>query len=399
MEFKLVIKNSQTENNIFSLSFCDVWNAWRVIAITMFFGVSLGILYWYFAANVVAEYRLFINRPPSEINSNPNISDWKFLQHNLYSLASQQIDENLIPPNQVVLYQYMSSEGWWKKNVIPFYALSKNDLKEVPGANKTLDPSDLNLMGLVIIGRGKNSSSAIEGAMNTAAFIRSGGSFLQIKKLLINYGLEIEANESQIQKKLVENKIEESYLRERYKHLESLNKKYPTLTLTSSHIIDTKEGSAKYLPLQTQIIGVSREIAMLGESNLRLTNRLQQLKVLNIFLQESKIYLDNKNCDGLLLISNLLQIETILRSKFDKDDVISLEVLSDIKLKLHSIRATFSSGLEASTAPTIKSSGLVIYILIGAGLGFLLAALFILSRKLLAIGSISRILNYNWISR
>jgi len=86
----------------------------------------------------------------------------------------------------------------------------------------------------------------------------------------------------------------------------------------------------------------------------RLQKRLDQLALAKNFLEQALI-LQDQTFDGLMLDKQLLEIESNLRAKLDKNDSNGLDFLSTIRAQLLSIQVRFTKGLEANTAPT--SSG------------------------------------------
>jgi hypothetical protein len=80
--------------------------------------------------------------------------------------------------------------------------------------------------------------------------------------------------------------------------------------------------------------------------------------VLKIFLDEA-IPLTEKTYDGLVLGDELLKIELQMRTKLSKDDRMSQEILDQLHSQLLQVKARFTKGLEANTAPTVSKKGMI----------------------------------------
>lgn len=112
--------------------------SWKKLAIASIIGAVLGFSGWFFLGSYSAEYVLLNN------NNNNNsyaldLVTWKTVQKSLPNLASQIEDEGKAPQGQERLFETLSDEQWWQKNVIPSYAISKADTKDLAAISKDLD--------------------------------------------------------------------------------------------------------------------------------------------------------------------------------------------------------------------------------------------------------------------
>ena len=347
--------NSESE-----ISLLDIINflqsAWKKLAIAAIVGVVLGFGNWYFLSNYQAEYVL--------LNSGSNnkyaldLVSWKMLQKSLPNLAAQIVEENKVPQDQASLYKAMSDEQWWQKNILPSYALSKADTKDLAGISKDLDAASTTILNLTLTASGSSKEQSILNVRASAKFLRSGSAYLQIHSMLNGYESQTVSTVADLQQKITSTQIEMGYQQERAKSLEELHKRFPGSANISGQVVDPKDSGAKYLPLATQIVAVNNDINNLKEDLVRLQKRLEQISLIKAFIEQA-IPLQDQIFDGLALADQLLAIEGSLRSKLAKGDVNGQELLDHLHSQLVAIQVRFTKGLEANTAPTVSKKGMI----------------------------------------
>ena len=279
---------------------------------------------------------------------------WKTIQKSLPNLSAQAEAQGKAPEGQDSLYRTLSNEQWWQKNVVPSYAISKADTKDLAGISKDLDAASTTILSLTLTGSGSTKEKSLENVRAAAKFLRTGGAYLQIRNILNSYEGETISSVADIQKKITTTEIEMGYQVQRAKALEELHKRFPGNASISGQVVDPKDSGAKYLPISTQIIAVNSDINQSKENLQRMRDRLAQIALIKTFLEEASP-LAEKSFDGLALDAELLKIEGQLRTKLAKDDVKSQEILDQLHAQLLQVQARFTKGLEANTAPT--SSG------------------------------------------
>jgi len=75
----------------------------------------------------------------------------------------------------------MSDEKWWQKNVVPTYALSKADTKDLAGISKDLDAASTTIINLTLTAGGKSKELVIDNVRSVAKFLRTGGAYLHLR--------------------------------------------------------------------------------------------------------------------------------------------------------------------------------------------------------------------------
>ena len=361
------------------ISLLDIINflqgAWKKLAAASIVGAVLGLAGWLTLGSYSAEYVLLNNN-----NNNSYALDlvsWKMLQKSLPNLAAQVVEENKAPQDQASLYRAMSNEQWWQKNVLPTYALSKADTKDLAGISKDLDAASTTILSLTLTASGSSKEQSIVNVRASAKFLRSGSAYLQIRSLLNGYESQTVSAVADVQQKITSTQIEMGYQQERVKSLEELHKRFPGGANISGQVVDPKDSGAKYLPLATQIVAVNNDINGSKENLARLHKRLEQIGLIKTFIEQA-IPLQDQTFDGLALDDQLLVIEGSLRSKLAKGDANGQELLDQLHSQLLAIQVRFTKGLEANTAPTASKKGMI-----KSTAGGLVAAFFLMLLALL----------------
>ena len=356
-----------------------VQSAWKKLAIAAVVGAVLGLGNWYFLGSYQAEYVLLNNNNNNNNNNSYalDLVSWKMLQKSLPNLADQIVEDNKAPQDQAFLYKALSNEQWWQKNVLPTYALSKADTKDLAGISKDLDAASTTILSLTLTASGSSKEQSIVNVRASAKFLRSGSAYLQIRSLLNGYESQTVSAVADVQQKITSTQIEMGYQQERVKSLEELHKRFPGGANISGQVVDPKDSGAKYLPLATQIVAVNNDINGSKEVLARLQKRLEQIGLIKAFIDQA-IPLQDQTFDGLALDDQLLVIEGSLRSKLGKGDANGQELLDQLHSQLLAIQVRFTKGLEANTAPTASKKGMI-----KSTAGGLVAALFLMLLALL----------------
>lgn len=351
--------SSQEPESVSEISLLDIVNflqeSWKKLAIAAIVGAALGLSGWFFLGSYQAEYVLLNN------NNNSYALDlvsWKTIQKSLPNLAAQIEEEGKAPENQTALYKTLANEQWWQKNVVPSYAISKSDTKDLAAISKDLDLASTTILSLTVKVDGPSKERAIENVRAAAIFLRTGSAYLQLRSILNSYETETISTVADLQKKITTTEIEMGYQMQRAKSLEDLHKRFPGGNNSSNQVVDPKDSGAKYLPLATQIIAVNNDINLSKEALQRYKDRLVQISQIKIFLEEATP-LAEKIFDGLLLGDNLLAIETKLRAKLPKEDIKQQEVFDQLRTQLLSVKSRYTKSLDANTAPIANKKGMI----------------------------------------
>jgi hypothetical protein len=111
-----------------------IQESWKRLVLAGTVGTVLGFGSWYFLGSYKAEIIL------SKNNSHQlDLVTWRTLQKSLPSLATQIITQTNLAPERKDIFVDMTDPQWWVKNVIPSYAISKADAKNLAMLSKDLD--------------------------------------------------------------------------------------------------------------------------------------------------------------------------------------------------------------------------------------------------------------------
>lgn len=382
-----------TESEISLLDIIDfVQSAWKKLAIAAVLGAVLGLTYWFLLVGYSAKLVLLNNNNTNNNIASPSNSNngyaldivsWRTVQTSLPNLAAQIVGEGGLKENEISLYRAMSDELWWQKNVVPTYALSKADTKDLAAIGKNLDGAATTILSLTVETGGVTKEQSIEAVRTAANFLRSGSAYLQLKMLINAYESDSIAQVAELNKKLISTKIELQYLNERAKNLEQLRARFPQGGGTTAQVVDAKDSGAKYLPLAIQIVAVNSDINAAKELLERTRKRLAQIGMMDVFLSQA-VPLISQSQDGIALSKQLLDLQAAATEKVKAGDDNTLEVLQDLRSQLLTIQTRFTKSLENSVPPTSKKRGMIKAVAGGLAATFFLTLMVLLGQRVWA---------------
>ena len=104
---------------------------------------------------------LIINSSPSKSDATFDFVKWKYFQKALPDLASELVHGKRVQPDVEEQFKRMARPEWWDKNVVPVFALSKNDSKLLGSVSKELqDSSGTLIQYLAVDGSGRTKEAA-----------------------------------------------------------------------------------------------------------------------------------------------------------------------------------------------------------------------------------------------
>jgi hypothetical protein len=274
----------------------------------------------------------------------------------------------------------MSDPQWWIKNVSLSYAISKEDAKNL-AISKDLDSAATKILSFTIFTDGLSKESSLNNSRIAAEFFRTGGAYLQLKSLINSYQGET-STVAEIRNQLTQTQVNQNYYRERIKALEDLLKRFPNRGAINTQLLDPRENSSKYLPVENQLIAVNNDLNNSKELIARLNDRLARIVIVKQFLEQAVPLVDSQK-DGILLTKSFLNIEAKLRSNLSAGDLIGQLVLDQLRSQLVETESRFFKGLETSTVSTTKKIGMLKATAAGIAItGFAMLA-FLLGRKIM----------------
>lgn len=352
---------------------------WKKAAVGAVAGAVIGVAGWSVLASYKAE-TVLVNSVVSNSNSNSeqraiNFISWRVLQKNLPILASQKESG----------WSALESASWWQKNVVPTYSLSKADTKDLASISKELQDSEgQTILSLTVNANGSTKEKALGRLDEVTRFIREGSVYLLLKGQIIGYEAKLLNSDADLQKRITDTEVELKFLRDRARNLESLRQRFPqNVAVASQQIVDLKDSNAKFMPISTQLVAVNTDINNAEESLKRMHEQQAQMKVLNEFVTQARSLLD-KESNGLRLADGLLQIETEMRKAAKPEDIVTQQILNDIRAQVVQVQARFTKGLESGSAPYVSRPGPVLPAVGGLLGGAFAGLLYAMTRMVLA---------------
>lgn len=93
----------------------------------------------------------------------------------------------------------LSSEAWWQKNVVPTYAIGKEDAKAILGMPKEQqDAESSKIKDFVVTTTGSSKEDALKNLSIATSFLRSGAAYLALKDVIANYQIALINSDSEI---------------------------------------------------------------------------------------------------------------------------------------------------------------------------------------------------------
>lgn len=282
---------------------------------------------------------------------------WKYLQKALPELAKRVIELKKVEPGEEKLYKRLSDPKWWEKNVEPNFAFSKDDRKNLAAFGKDLEGSaGSTILFFTMTNSAGDKETAEKSLAASIRFMRTASTYWALRSLIRNIDTSLLNTETQLLKSIGTSEIEIDYLLQKAQNYETLRKRYPSSSAGNTRqVIDVKEGGAKYLSLETQLVAINTEILSAKELLARMHNKQKQLAIAKEFLRKAVPALE-EHTDGLALGNYLLGAITELRKKLPPQDRVQQLALDELESDITSILTRFDKGLRVSVAPQASKS-------------------------------------------
>ena len=353
-----------------------IQETWKQLVLAGIVGAVLGFGGWYFLGSYKAGLILLNNTNTYGLD----LVAWRTLYKSLPNLAEKIAAQDNLPAERKAIYGAMSDPQWWIKNVSLSYSISKEDAKNL-AISKDLDSAATKILSFTIFTDGLSKESSLNNSRIAAEFFRTGGAYLQLKSLINSYEGE-NSTVAEIRNQLTQTQVNQNYYRERIKTLEDLLKRFPNRGTINTQLLDPRENSSKYLPVENQLIAANNDLNNSKELSARLNDRLARIVMVKQFLEQAVPLVDSQT-DGILLTKSFLNIEAKLRSNLSAGDLIGQFVLDQLRSQLVETESRFFKGLETSTVSTTKKIGMLKATAAGIAItGFAMLA-FLLGRKIM----------------
>ena len=340
---------------------------WKTLFLASIVGALLGLCGWFFLGKYTTQYYLLNNNkinPNSGSNYGLNLISLRYIQRGLPNLALQKIDENKVPTGQENFYQHYANEKWWLENITPVYSLSKIDIKDLtPSGSDSLRDNN-QIASFLIKVSDSSEKKCLAFAKSVESFIRSGGSYLQLRALLTGYELDSKAEVADLQRRLARAQNELSYQLARMNNLESSYKRFNFSTIKNPQVNNDDIIAQPYSWIRKSLVDTANEINASKESIARIKDRLSQLGTTRNFLDEA-LPLSQNIYDGLLLANELVKVQEKIKLKVGENDFNQAAGLNTIYSEILEIETRFKEGLDSNVHLVIIKIGMYRSISIG----------------------------------
>lgn len=322
--------------------FIDYWKLYLTGSLV---GLVLALGFVAFRGVYTAE-TILVNRQGSDYVS------WRGMQKNLVMLAEET---KSLAPNPPRILISMASPDWWRLSVKPTYSLTKTDTKELVSISKDVqDAEATKILNFVISATGNSRQHAESNLDYAVEFIRAGSMYLKFRSLVLTYQLSLIEDLNRINLQLNRLNLDIRILGEQRDFLYSLRKQFPDENVTTQ-LVDLNDGTAKFLPITTQLVAVLKDINTFEENIKKLNYEKSQAMVKEEFLKESLKLFANQTNDRKKILSALNAVEKKIRSQISSTDLPKMIAIDSIQRDLSAIEASSTFGLQQLVAPTVTA--------------------------------------------
>ena len=289
-------------------------------------------------------------------NGSLSFLSWRNLQKNLPLLASQLLELNKVPEQEISSFYSMKDLKWWVKNVVPTYSLTKSDTKDLASISKDLQESGgSNILNLVVTTTGSNKEQAQRNSEYVTKFIKSGLFYLSAKNTINRYEADLINSQKGLTKSLLDSEIELKYLMSEEKFLRQLAQEFPgNVAAQDRTILDVKD--SRYLPLSTQLIAIKINISKANESLQRMHDRELQNIALSEFLILARQILEHST-DGLEIADKLIECVEVMQKDTKESDWNRKQILNNLDSELVALKTSYTKGLDLDLLPVVTRKG------------------------------------------
>lgn len=319
--------------------------SWKKLLVAGFVVSSITYLYLIFLGNFTTTYSV---RNNSQSSYYLNSKNWENLKKSLPMLASKENASKINSSHAEVVSKALESDNWWKKNIEIVVASPTSVLE-----NEDNVPREI--MGFKIIGDGTSAEASFNNAKYAADFLRIGGAYVELQKILKDYSLKISSEGISANNKINSLEIGRSYLKERIRLFEGLLKRFPSGN-NVNQILDINSSNAKYSSIANQIIAANADINSANEDIDRLNNNLRVLKMYEDFLEKAEPLMA-QGFDGVALSMDMLKIIGGMRDRWTKNDASTRLALGQIEERIIQVQTSFQ-GISFNGAETRRKIGI-----------------------------------------
>lgn len=365
------LKDGFSVFDIFSI----IKSNWKLLALSALLGGILGFCMWISEENYSSEVYIINSQGEQGIS----MLTAKELQKSLPALAGQMLEEKKVPINLVPMYKKFCDERWWQKNFKALYGISKTDVKDLVLNGKEISTPPNQIGAFTITGKAFTKEELLNKNNAALKFFKSGSMYLQFKKTLRRFKADLDYQELYSKDTILRNQIDVADLQVRSQKLEELQKLFPVNDKDDQLFSNLTDSSVKYLPLKTQIIALNIDIAQKKEANLRYWQKLQEIRISKLFIEDAISYQEN-TYDGVLLGSQLRELAERYNAGSANGNAEGKIFLSNFLLELNLVQAPFENFIVINNGTNVIQTNPFIHIAISSAFLFFVGLLALLRK-------------------
>ena len=182
-----------------------------------------------------------------------DIPQIRYLQASLPKLSQEN---SVIGPKN-----YLSSEQLWKSAIKANSLVRKSDDKDLIDA-ASLNSDRFNIYAIELISKANTKQLAEERVQEISNYFINGTVFINLRDLVRRYERQVTAASAKLETKILNAKVELSFIEQRIKSLNELKRQFPVAITSQSNpmqSMDAMGAASKYLPVLTQIIAATAD--------------------------------------------------------------------------------------------------------------------------------------------
>lgn len=344
------------ENQEATVSFADMIHflvdRWQTLAVGALIGLVVAVGWALWTSHYKAEAVVLNGNAYPTTRPTVDFVTWKYLKTVLPELAMQRIASSAVTPDEIDHYKNLANPEWWEKNVVPHFAFSKDDSKRLIGAAKELgETAGSTILYFVFYASANDKETAAKGLQTSVRFLQSASTYWSLRSFVRSLDADLPSREAQLLKNIGATEIERSYLLHKAREYDVLRKRYPTNgSSVPRQIVDVRDGGARFLPLETQLVAINTDILNKSESLARMRDQLKQIGTTKEFVRRAMAAFEDQ-ADGFAVGKLLTDTIADMRTKVPPQDEVARQALREIESDVASLLLKFGKGFRVAATP------------------------------------------------
>ena len=384
LQLRFYMKNNTTQlaQGSTEISIFDAVNFlvvnWKAYLAGIVLGGIVGLSVAFFVPNYTAEGALNYRVSPKFTvhesigvdgfaDSRFDLITWRIIQSKLTFLAQEEIGRTQ-GASQIMIA--MTSPDWWSQHVVPVYALTNSEAKELLGINGMVigtnkpseDSGTTRFLGraieeatrinrLVVSISGVTAEMAMSDVALVVEFIRDGITFLEYQSLVESQLKSVLISENQMVTDTHRLNLDLAIHRRKREEMLRLQQEFAN-ERNLAQLINPRDTDAKFLPLATQLIAVDLDINETNERLIQLKQQREKNSVVEIFVKQAASIL-SKGMHNKKLVEEIFSLEAAIRLQIGQGETNREMALSKIHDQLIAAQSSVQMQLFPAGMPSI----------------------------------------------